>query len=335
MLSKKRMGLAVAVAVVAVLAVLAGIGLLGTTPEETLVFGDNPSLPTLTFYTTGLATTPQIPFWAAVDQGEILKHCNLEVKFWKNLDDLRGVLLAGKGDLWLGHTEGFIQARKAGAPVSMLYVSGWRKFYLLTRGRQEGGFSAFAGKELAFAPAGSPAVPVLEALGAEGTDRIRFKPFEPRQLSLMLMSGKLDAAMVPEPLVTRLLSRVEGLVVSGCVEDLYGEATGGLPRMPIAGMAVNRHTAQRLPDTIQAILAAVLQTSKQLEQTGNTGIESLPDAFAAFVDKETVQKSLERDYVHVEAAADVRDEIVQYVGLFMPEVLDTAAINVNSWFWRR
>ncbi len=284
-----------------------------------LVLGNNPELPTLTFYTTGSATTPQMPFWAAISSGEILESCNIRVQFWKNLDDLRALLLAGKGDLWLGHTEGFAQAHGAGAPVQLLFISGWRKFFLVSTDEQVESLETFRGRELPYAPHGSPAVAVLRALQRDGRESIAFKPYEPQQLALMLLSGRLESALVPEPLVTSLLAKVEGLRVVESVEDVYGRSTDGPARMPIAGMAVNTRTAEKHPRVIEKIMAAVLEEAGKMQRNPQAGVDALPDTFEVFMTKDKILESLERDIVLVVPAVEAREEIRTYLGFLMPE----------------
>lgn len=288
--------------------------------------GNDPDLPTLTFYTTGLATTPQLPFWWAVRHGPILKHCNLRVKMWKTLDDLRGVLLAGKGDLWLGHTEGFAQAALRKAPVRLVVVSGWRKFYLLSTNRERSGFSSFQNREIPFAPVGSPAVAVMRAISNPDENKIRFKPFEPRQLAMLLVKGKIDSALVPEPLVSVLLGKVNGLRIIASVEEIYGQRTGHPPRMPIAGLAVHLKTAEKYPDLIRLITHATITAARELRDDPQKGIEALPKAFEPFISRQMVEKSLSRDIILVKTAMEAETEIRDYLEMLMPQFDDPAGM---------
>ena len=100
--------------------------------SDEIILGDNPALPTLTFYTTPGATAPQLPFWAAYQSGELGKLFNLKIVTWKNTEQLKSFVLGGVGDLWLGHTEGFALAKKRGAPVKLFVISGWKKFYFVS-----------------------------------------------------------------------------------------------------------------------------------------------------------------------------------------------------------
>lgn len=289
----------------------------GTAGEE-LVFGTRQDLPTLTFYTTGHATTPQMPFWSAVRYGRILQHCNLRVRLWKGVDDLRGLLLAGKGDLWLGHVDGFYQAHGAGAPVQILTVSGWKKFYLLTKDPAVVKLADLNGRELAYAPAGCPAVAILKAVATPAERDIRYQAFEPKQLALAMLRGDLKTVLAPEPLVTSLLTKVDGLRIAASVEELYGRRTGFPARLPLAGLAVNRHTAEKLPEVIALLVQEMMIASRRLENNPEEGIAALPEAFGQFVSRETVRQSLSRDLVLTRPAAEIPAEIQAYLATLNP-----------------
>ena len=276
-------------------------------------WGRAPGKPTLTFYTSGGATTPQLAFWHAVERGKILEKCNLRVKLWKNLDGIRALLLAGEGDLWLGHTDGFVQAALRGAPVRLMLTSGWKKFYLVSLDGT--GFQDFCGNELAFAPPAIPAVPLLKRI--MGGDSIVFKAHEPRQLSLGMIRGDIRSALVPEPLVTLLLERVPGLRVKESVEACYGRFTGGPSRMPIAGLAVNARTARAHPELMAFLVREILASARALEENPAVGVGCLPREFENFIPRDLVLKSLGRDEFCVVESRRVREEIQTYLSLVM------------------
>ena len=296
-------------------------------------WGHDRTLPTFTFYTAPMATTPQIPFWAGVKSGEIPKLFNLKVEYWKDLDDLQGVLLAGKGDLWLGHVEGFARARKRGAPVTLLAVTGWRKNFILSTNPDLRRLEDFVGRTLPFTPMGSPAVPVMKALLGKDADQVAFQPQEARQLSMLLIRGAYDSALAPEPLVTMMLEKVPNLRVVFNLEEEYGKRTGHPPRMPIAGIAVNSKTAALYPEKIKALLGILREEGRRLTAHQELAPEALPDDFTNFVPRELVRASLERDRILVEPASNVELELVDYFKLVAPELVTAEGrLNLNSSF---
>lgn len=286
-----------------------------------LRYGNNPHLPTLTFYTSGLATTPQLAFWAGVKSGKITKLFNLKVVLWKNVDDLQNVLLAGKGDIWLGHIEGFALAKRRGAPVSLLAVTGWRKFYILSRNKGDKSIESFCGRTLPFAPVGSPAVPLLRTILKDKTCKIAFQPHDPKQLALMLARKQVNCALVPEPIVTMLLNKVRDLRIVLSVEDLYADRFGGKARMPIAGIAVNTRTAMKYPDKVKALQTILKNMADFLNRNKNKAPYVLPDEFSRFVPKKMVAQSLSRDIILVKTAKEAEPEIIKYFRIVFPSLV--------------
>lgn len=304
--------------VVLCLGAAGGFLALGGEGSQQLSFGSDPGLPTLEFHTTGLASTPQIPFWAGVDSGEITALCNIRVHLWKDLDSLRAILLAGKGDLWLGHSEGFAQASLRGAPVTLLVVSGWRKFYFLSRVPEDTGLAALANQEIPFTPPGSPAVPVMRKLESLGVPHMNYQPFEPRRLALALASGLEKRALAPEPLVSRLLKKAPDLRIVASVEDEYGRLTKGPARMPIAGIAVNRNTIKKHPDLIKRLVAIICQNAGRAAKAPDRGLNSLPQEFEKFISKKEIRLSLERDLILAVPGGQAEQELRRYLVMLLP-----------------
>jgi NitT/TauT family transport system substrate-binding protein len=300
-----------------------------------LMLGDDPSVPTLELYTAGGATTPQLPLWSAFAAGELNGVANVRVRFWKNLVALESLLLAGKGDLWVAHTEALALARAKGAPVALLVVSGWRKFSLVTTEPDLESFTDLAGKALPFAPRGSPAVPILEDL-LRPDERPRFQPCDAEQLVNLLKTGRERVALLPEPLVTVVLTQVPGARIVCHLEDLYGERLGVEPRMPLAGIGVNLRTAARDPDLIRRVQAALVTGGVLLESSTPEQMTALlPPVFESFIPLPVVRRSLERDIVLVRTGAEVRPEVERFLRIVLPAVThdkDHTSLD-HDFFW--
>jgi NitT/TauT family transport system substrate-binding protein len=276
--------------------------------------------PVLRLYTNPGTTTPQIPLWAAERAGQLAGVFTLDTQLWKTTDHLQSVLLAGEGDAWIGHLDGFARARNRGAPVVLLAVTGWRKFALVSSDATVKGFADFARRSLPYAPFGCPSVDVLRAVMPDLAATITFEPNEPKQLALKMMQGKVGSALLPEPLVTTLLEKLPGIRVVANLEDEYARLNGGLPRMPIAGIAIHANVAARDPERVERLLQALLGAAETLAKTPDQAANVLPAEFAEFVPRETVRRSLERDVILAKAARDVAAEIERYLRIVTPEL---------------
>ncbi len=281
--------------------------------NQTFERGENPSLPFLTLYTTGLATGPQLALWQAIERGRILEKCNIRVKLWNNLDELEQALVTGDGDLWLGHTDVFVEAARRGAPVQLFLTTGWRKFYLVSSDPENIHFDDFIGKSLAVSPPGSPAVPILQSLGNGQFTNISFFFEPPKTILHQLIQGEVSAALLPEPLVTKVLSANPGLMMGENVADLYAQYTGKRRGMPIAGIAVNSSTAEKYPEIITWIAQETIRYGKPLSKNPQSGVASLPDEFQQLMPKKLIEISLQREQLDVFYSHAVKREIKEYM----------------------
>jgi NitT/TauT family transport system substrate-binding protein len=271
-------------------------------------------------YTSPSVTTPQLPFFAAKAAGALSTLFNFRIEYWKDPESLQTLVLAGKGDFWIGHLEGFARARAKGAPVSLLAVTGWRKFYLISSRSGQLSPQALAGLRIPYTPAGSPSVPVLKAILGGNAGKVDFVAEEPKQLAMKLLSGSYDTALVPEPVVSSILARNQALKIIWSLEDEFAEKFGGKARLPLAGIAVNTKFLAEHTSAIEAFVQALGSSAANLREKPDRVCTLMPAEFSEFVPCQLLQDSLKRDIVHVEKAADVQSEIMRYLSLVAPEL---------------
>lgn len=282
----------------------------------------------LGFYTSAGATTAQAPFWAAVRDGWP-PGMGVETRFWKDLDDLRNTMLAGKGDIWVGHTDGFAQAAMRGAPVTLVAVTAWRKFHFITADPDAQTLQVLAsklaqtGERLAVAPPDSPAFAVLAGLALRGGPAFTITRNQPKQLMLEALRGDVRHMLVPEPLATTLMMKLPHLRRVACLEEEYSRHAGGSGMLPIAGIAVRTGLLHEHPKVVARLVAAM--TGWAAGQTPDTAGEAvlsvLPEATIRELGAETVRLSLRNDPVRVVPAWAAREDVLAYLSLVFPEAV--------------
>ena len=290
----------------------------------------------LLFHTSPEATFPQAPLWAAVNSGRLGRQVCIETRPWKNLDDLRGAVLAGQGDIWLGSTEVFARSAALGAPVTLLAVTGWRKFYLLSRNPKVQGFQDLAGRTLPYAPRGAPSATIIESLRKYGLGPIDLLPQEPAPLALMFLKGKYDTVLLPEPLVTSLLDKDSKIrVVAGLAEE-YGRRTDQAPRLPLAGLAVNTETLKNRPALVNMLSEAIVIEGRNLAKHPDEALNALPAMVFDVLPKDLVKRSMIRDLVLAEPAWAVENEIGRFLNLLDPALAEPGGrLRLpGSFIWR-
>ena len=275
------------------------------------------------FYTSSGATTPQMPFWAAVAAGWP-GNTTLETRFWKDLDDLRATVLAGRGDIWLGHVDGLAQAALRGAPVSLVAVTGWRKFYVLSMDDVAGLDELTAllkarGESLAIAPPDSPALAILDDMARRGAALPDLTRLPPNQLALDVLRGGIRHCLVPEPLVSMLLTRAPGLRVVAGLEKEHARYTGGSGFLPVAGIAVHRDLMRSEPELVRSLVRLMTGAGPVLATDREATLRSLPPEIRRESGDDVIRRSLERDVIRVVPAGECRQEIMDYLNMVLPE----------------
>ncbi|MDR1934219.1 MAG: hypothetical protein LBS49_01260 [Candidatus Accumulibacter sp.] len=284
----------------------------------------------LVLYTALTATTPQIPLWSAIRSGWSAEYA-LEVEYWKTLDDLRGVMLAGKGDLWVGHLEGFAQAARRGAPVTLLAVTGWKKFYFVAAAGDAAAQSLSLdldslaqalrdrGEPLAVAPQDSPAIAILEDMGRRGGPAFAVAAMPPQQLMLEMLRGSRRFALLPEPLVSALLAKAPGLRVAASLEEEFARRFGGPGTLPLAGIAVRTGFAEENPELVRELVSAMQAAAARLAANPEAAAGVLPERVREAIGQDVLMNSLSRDLIHVLPAASARNEILSFLRIVLPE----------------
>ncbi|MDR2696365.1 MAG: hypothetical protein LBC79_08320 [Deltaproteobacteria bacterium] len=301
------------------------------------------ALPELKLYTALNATTPQIPLWKMIRSGWPEEYA-LSVNYWKSLDDLRALVLAGKGDIWLGHLEGFAQAARRGAPVTVVAVTGWKKFYLVgTYGHTAS--SPFVLEELAaelqqrglplpVAPQDSPAASILESMARRGGPRFTLAPMPAQQLMLEMLRGKYPCALLPEPLVSMLLAKKKELRVLAGLEEEYARRFGGEKRLPWVGIAAHKGFAAGNPAFMRSFVHSLQQTAAALAGNAEAAVDALPEQVVSLPGRALLLDSLRRDMVLALPARDAQGEIEDFLRMALPELQTQGAMEalMNAGF---
>jgi len=292
---------------------------LHTASDEIFTEGNNPAIPTLDLYTAGTTTTPQLALFAGIAHGEVAGIFNLRIHLWKNPDELLANVLAGKGDIWIGHTEGFAMARKRRAPVQILAFTSFRKFFIITSEKLKN-WKDLDSQTVAYSPPGSPAVPLMEIIMKKSSVKIMLEPHETKELSLLMALGRIKAAILPEPIVSHFISRNKNFSVMACVEDLFVMETGHNGSLPVAAIAVNEITARKYRGKIAKLQSVIINQSKKIASEGEKASVYFPSYLYEYISKDSVSESLKRDRPSARYGDEVRDDLMAYLRIVHPDL---------------
>jgi NitT/TauT family transport system substrate-binding protein len=311
--------------------------------------GDGPGGKVLVYSATG-ATTAALPLMGALERG--WPGSPVAVEEWKNLDDLRGLVLSGKGDVWVGHLEAFGRAAARGAGVRILAVTAWRKFYFVSgpfRGPADGeggrggtpgpgtpggeaGYWPQSPGELASllaserlplyaAPQSGPSTGILSRIAAMGGPSFDARALPMQQVLLELASGRARAALVPEPGATAALAKNPRLRIVGSLEDEHARLAGGPGRLPHAGIAADASFVREQPGLVRELQELMGASARELAaMPPEEAVTHLPRALREAVGETVLAESLARDPIGSVNAADAAHEIEGFLCLAAAEL---------------
>ncbi|MCL0040323.1 ABC transporter substrate-binding protein [Thermodesulfovibrionales bacterium] len=249
-----------------------------------------------------------------------------ELVIYKNFDQLRAIIAGGEGDFVIMPSNLAAIFYNKGMDVQLLDISVWSALHIISFDSTVDAIGDLKGGRIAM-PHGEGTLPdiLLRYISeGQGIDIARdlevFYAANPAHAARMLIEGKVDHALLPEPLATIALLRGEGRLHR--VIDISTEwenVVGGGIRTPIAG-AVALPTVQGNPEVIKAFQSEFkLAIEWMLEKPDEAGL--LAEEKLGFKAKAVAQSiaNIEWDFV---TARDARDDLEIFFGImyeFSPE----------------
>ncbi|MET1256470.1 ABC transporter substrate-binding protein [Aliikangiella maris] len=176
----------------------------------------------------------------------------VEFKVWKNPDQMRALTLQGDVDLMAMPTNVAANLYNKGVDLKLLNVSVWGMLWMISREKDLTKLSDFKGKEIAIPFRGDMPDIIFNTLskasGLEPEKDFKLKyvasPFDAMQL---LVTRRIDHALLAEPAVSMALRKVQTFPLSTVAPDLYrsvdlqqewARLLKRAPQIPQAGIAV-------------------------------------------------------------------------------------------------
>ena len=258
---RRPLAAAFAVALIATLALLAGLGPAGSAAAA----GKRPLL-----VLAGPPASVSTPLIHMVESGALNEIADkVEFRVWKDPDQLRVIALGGQADFVAMPTNVAANLYNRGVDLRLLNVSTWGMLWMVSRDGAAKTLADFRGKEIAMPfRADMPDIVFGLVAGAQGLDvkkdfKLRYvaSPLDAMQL---LITRRVDHALLAEPAISMALRKTKSFPVSLVAPDLYrsvdlqqewGRLYKREARIPQAGIAALGKAAADQP-LQEAILAA-------------------------------------------------------------------------------
>lgn len=201
--------------------------------------------------------------------GEIAQDVSLTV--WRNPDELRAGLTSGTIDLSVVPAQAAATLYNRGMGVRLVNVMTNGLLYVVAPEQMLNGFADLAGKRLAVPfPNDTPDFIVRALLARHGiADSVELTPAgSPMEAAQLLMTGRIDAAVLSEPVATvigiRSREARSSLVRAINLQEEWGRVTGLGPVVPQAGLAVTKRFSEDHGDLIAPLQALLAQATAQV-----------------------------------------------------------------------
>lgn len=196
--------------------------------------------------------------------GSVAQTVNFNV--WRNPDELRAGLSSGQMDVVAMPVQAAANLYNRGFALKLVNVMTQGLLYVVSADAGVTSLGTLAGKHVAVPFRGDTPDIILERLlAAEGIDPaadLRLSHVgTPVEAVQMLMTGRADCALLPEPAISAaiLMGKARGVTLTRAVDmqEAWGALTGGAASIPQAGLAVTGRFLDEHAALLPALEAAV------------------------------------------------------------------------------
>ena len=260
---------------------------------------------------------PSIALAHVAARGKLSHHVpQMGFKTWRNPDQLRAGVTSGT--MQVTGTPTYVAANMAnqGVGVRLLNVMTFGLLYVVSTDETVNGFADLSGKKVVMFYKNDMPDLVFQHVAREsgmtiGKDVDLVYVSNPMQAIAMLISGRAQTAVLPEPAATASL--FQGLKNSVPVrrainlQDEWARVTGRAPRIPQAGVLVAEPLLQSKPELIkdlqQAIAGSVTWTTNNPASAGALSADYMG------VNAKVIEKSIPWCNLAATTAAEAREEL--------------------------
>lgn len=271
--------------------------------------------PQLTLY--GPPASPSVALAHVAASGNLEpRFSNVDFKVWRNPDQLRAGVVSG--EMKITGTPSYVAANMAnqGVGVRMLNVMTWGLLYVMSTEDSVEKFEDLAGKTLLLFYKNDMPDLVLSHIATQ-SGMIPGKDFkvhyvsDPMQAVTMLITGRADLAVLPEPAATasQMKGMMNGVSVRRALnlQDEWARVTGRAPRLPQAGVLVTEKLIQEQPDLVGELQKTIAHSSAWA--INNPASAGALAADYMGVSPKVIEKSIPWSNLDAVAAADAREDL--------------------------
>jgi NitT/TauT family transport system substrate-binding protein len=195
---------------------------------------------------------------SSILSNKIKSQTNINVEFWKNMDQITSYIISKKVDILLLPVSFGATLYAKGYNIKLAAITLWKGFYILGRNKVDNLKDI---KEI-YTPQGKgqTADVVLRYLMSEkglkeGKD-YHIKYASPQTILALFASNKIKYALLPEPFVSLVLFKVKDAKILFSLSNLFNKEKG----IPITGVFVTNNALEKYPVQVGEALSAIKES---------------------------------------------------------------------------
>ncbi len=292
---------------------------------------------------TSMPSTPSVVVARMIAQGSLSGHVAAPtMAVWRNPDQMRAGVLSGETKVVGSPSYSAANMFNRGVAIRQLNILSWGLVYIMSRDPTVRRLEDLAGRRLlvAFRNDAPDLIFrfVARRLGMMPDKDITLQYVgTPTEAVQLLLAGRADAALIPEPACTaaELRGSQNGIAVSRAIDltEAYGKATGRPARIAQTGLAVSEDLVQSHPDVVAAIHAGCVAAAQWV--LANRADAARLGAAALDLSPAIIERSLPHFRLEVVAAAQAKEAMEQYFADLMemsPDILG-GRLPAPQFYW--
>ena len=256
---------------------------------------------------------PTIVSLVGILEDKVETESEINIEFWSSFDQITAQIVTKDVDIVITPVALGELLYDKGMDVQLAAVTLWKSFYLVTKDLEVESMRDLADVEI-YTPQGQGQtgdVLMRYEFNRLGVEDFTIKYATPPEIIGLMATGKVQAAVLPEPFVSLALKKVKGSQISLDMQEIWGEATGVF-RVPITGVLVRKHALESRPLEIVSALNSIKESIDYAMNNVDEAVELTTKYFSG-MPAPIMKESLSRSEYGYATVLSVKGEVQQFM----------------------
>lgn len=266
---------------------------------------------------------PTAPLLKMLDNKPFGEQVATEVIFYKTVEEATARVIKGEADFTILPLNTAAKLYNKKVDISLANVTTWGILYLISSDPTVTDWQSLKGKEVYVGAQGaSPDILTRYLLEQNKVSNAALKYANSPEIAQMLIQGLATTAVLPEPLVTNVLTKKPAVKVVMDYQKAWQQVAGNQNGLPQAGMIVQNKFVQTYPGALATFQRAYQEAFDQTLKAPATVAPLVTEKFN--IPAPVFEKSMTRSNVKFVQAQDAKADVDNYLSKllkFSPEIV--------------